>query len=169
MVGTYSQSFKAKFIEEFIDDLRSNTSNYYVTFGKNTPWPDDMAPPPAINSIGASFYDVYKNLLFGKKVSPTDIAYMTRRINWTSGTVYDEYRDDDPDLFSKNFYVVNSSFRVYKCISNNNGAPSTVEPVDLVYNGDFKTADGYLCISLALLIETNLCLIILFLSLQMLL
>ena len=142
-LGSITQAFKNQFITQFINDVRSNTNNYFITFGKNFPWPDDQNPPPVSTSVSGALYQVYTDMLFGKKMSATDIAYMARRVNWTTDTVYDIYDDTDPDLYTKNFYVVNSANRVYKCLYNNNGAPSTHEPQLFNFNGDFDTPDGY--------------------------
>lgn len=143
MSGSITQAFKYTIIQQFISDVKSSNSNYYITFGKNMPWQDDMNPPPADVSIGSITYQYYDDLLFGKKVSSSDVSYMARRVQWTSGTVYNHYDDKDPDLYTKNFFVINSANRVYKCLFNNYGAPSTVEPQLFNYNGDFNTADGY--------------------------
>jgi len=143
MAGNITQAFKNKFINQFINDVKSNTSNYYISFGRNYSWPDDMNPPPANTSLTVGFIDVYRDMLFGKKISATDIAYMTKRVDWTSGTVYDIFDDLDPNLYDKQFFVMNSSYRVYKCLDNNYGAPSTIEPNSFGNNGDFNTPDGY--------------------------
>ncbi len=82
----------------------------------------------------------------------------TRR-NWTTGTVYDYYRHDYGDinsagsvisadsgatsLYDATFYVMNSTFDVYKCIDNNSGAASTVEPTGNKSTSVFTTGDSY--------------------------
>ena len=122
----------------------STGSNYYVTFGKFFEWPDDSNPPATNTSIKESFYNVYSNMLFGKKVLGSDIGYIANRITWTGNTVYDYYSHLDPDLYTKNFYVINSKNRVYKCLFNNYGVTSTVEPDTTQTSGDFTTTgDGY--------------------------
>ena len=70
----------------------------------------------------------------------------------TSGTVYDEYRHNYTSsntassgastLWASTFYVVTSDYNVYKVISNNNGANSTVMPTGTSTN-ILTTADGY--------------------------
>lgn len=143
MAGSITQAFKYTIIKQFINDVQSSNSNYYVTFGRSVAWPDDMNPPAANVGIGSITYQYYDDLIFGKKVSSADVSYMARKIQWVPNTVYNQYDDQDPNLYSKNFYVINSSNRVYICLYNNNDAPSTVEPQLFNYNGDFDTADGY--------------------------
>lgn len=74
--------------------------------------------------------NVYDNMLFGKRIKPDDIKLSVKRYNWQLGQVYDMY-DDSVDLTDKRFYVATDTgleVRVYKCLFNNGGAPSTVEP-----------------------------------------
>lgn len=143
MSGIFTQNIKNKFIEEMKTDVASNTSFYYVTFGKFTEWPDDNNPPASNSSIKEAHYEVNRNILFGKRVNENNIAYIASKKTWTANTVYDYYSDRDPDLYSKNYYVINSLNRVYKCLFNNYGGQSTIEPNLTVNNGDFNTADGY--------------------------
>ena len=144
MSSIFSQSLKSKFTEEFINDVASNNSNYYVCFGRASPWDDDQNPPQANAAVSSYYYDVQQNILFGKKVDPTDIAYMARNIQWTSNTIFDYYDDKDPNLYSKNYYVINQYGRVYKCLFNNYGAASLVVPNITSTIGDFTTSDGYI-------------------------
>lgn len=92
-----------------------------------------------------------ENIVFGKKVYPEDIKFMIRYYPWQSDAVYDQY-DDKADLETLRFYSVvgpnnnnSGDYRVYKCLSNNNGAPSTSPPN---YNVETKNQiyimpDGY--------------------------
>jgi hypothetical protein len=143
MTGIFSQDIKSKYISNFLEDVANTSSNYYVTFGKFFSWPDDNSPPATNSAISSIHYDVNRNMMYGKKLDITDLAYIVENNTWTSGTVYDFYDDQDPDIYSKQFYVVTSLFRVYKCLFNNYGAPSTVEPDLTINSGDFDTADGY--------------------------
>ena len=87
----------------------------------------------------------HDSMLFLKKVNKGDIARVVRRINWTSGTIYDMYRNDyniqkgapqsnSKTLYDANYYVVNSEYKVYMCINNGenpdnpDGQKSLVEP-----------------------------------------
>jgi hypothetical protein len=87
-----------------------------------------------------------------KKINLRDVSYVVPRINWASGTVYDQYDGNysttspaysgATSLKTANFYVLTSAFGVYKCIFNNNNAVSTVEPSGQDIT-TFTTADGY--------------------------
>ena len=47
------------------------------------------------------------------------------------------------NLFDATFYVMNSTYDVYKCIDNNGGAASTVEPTGNKSTSVFSTGDSY--------------------------
>jgi hypothetical protein len=143
MTGIFTQNIKNKFIEEFVTDVSSNGSNYYVAFGKFFEWPEDTNPPAPNSSIKESQYNINRDFLFGKKVLPDNVSYIAKRKNWTSGTVYDYFDHTDPYIYDRQYYIINSNNRVYKCLFNNYGAASTVEPNLTINNGDFNTADGY--------------------------
>jgi len=145
MSGIFNSNIKSKIINDIIKDVSNPSSNYYIGFGKTLSWPDENNPDPANSSISTSFYDVSKNLLFGKRLSMSDFAFVTTKHQWTSSTVYAQYDDTDANLYDKAFYVITSVNQVYKCLFNNYGAPSTVEPPSFAtYNNrDFDTSDGY--------------------------
>ena len=141
--STFTQDMKNKLIGNFIEDVSSNTSNYYVCFGQPFPWNSNDLPPNTDVSVHSSYYNVQENILTGKKVQATDIAHLAPNYPWSSNTVYTYYSDMDANLYNEQFYVVNSSGRLYKCLFNNYNAPSTIEPTSSSTVGDFTTADGY--------------------------
>ncbi len=137
--------FVAKQVKESVSEPSS--SNVYLMFGKASSWANDAIPTQANTSI-RNTNDIWKNLIGGKRVSGNNIRHAIPRVNWVAGTVYDEYSDvmDSLDQLNANnqFYVFTSEHNVYKCLSNNNGAPSTVMPNILVTTTHFQTADGYI-------------------------
>jgi hypothetical protein len=81
-----------------------------------------------------------------KLIGADNTSLVVPRNSWTSGNVYTQY-DNSIDLFDPNsglppFFVVTDSLNVYKCLDNNNGATSTVEPVGTTTNV-VTSADGY--------------------------
>lgn len=163
--------FKAKFKKTIADaiyqEVTSRTARYYHWFGKENSWQDFLSPfipaNPTEDSPGAPSdnfrYDLHvrRDILTAKLVKPSDVSYVVRRIDWVSGTVYDDY-DDAYDtatgfgfgpaysgatrLEDSNFYVLTSQYNVYKCISNNLNTPSTVMPTGTTPDV-FETSDGY--------------------------
>jgi hypothetical protein len=97
-------------------------------------WDDDNNPPSPVQDQ-KTIKDVFKNMFVAKQVTSSNMSPVTQRIDWTSGAIYDYYRDD-VDMFAvneagflvKSFYVKNRYDQVFKCLWNNNGAASTDEP-----------------------------------------
>lgn len=123
-----------------------NASNVYFTIGKTLPWANDSAPPVANSSV-RTYNEIWSNMIGGKRLTGNDVAIVTYRYNWESGVVYQQYDDNINDAVLRgenyNFYVVTEDWNVYKCISNNNGAASTVKPTSTLTSGTFTLADGY--------------------------
>lgn len=128
MPNIVTNQLKINNSKNFIDSISLSSGNsLYMFLGKPNPWSDeDTAPSPKDTLENTA--KIWDEMVSLKRILPTDIVHVVKRIDWTSGTLYDEYDSADEDLFSKSFYVMNSEFNVYKCISNNNGSPSLVEP-----------------------------------------
>ena len=122
-------------------------SYLYVALGKQLTWNSgtEVVPNPVDGTVALN--TLYDNALFVKRLTNADASYVVPRINWRSGTVYSEYVDD-ADIFGTNFYVLNSQYKVFKCLSNNNGAASTSQPEITLSSTSLEepyieTADGY--------------------------
>ena len=127
----------------FIQDVKDTRNSYYVFAGKATPWTNEASPPAANGSVEQIGLTVYADMLYGKLLANSDVYTMIPRYDWTTNTAYAAYDQYDGDLYSKQFYVMNDQYQVYKCISNNRGARSTVEPRLTTSYGTFNTADDY--------------------------
>lgn len=135
---------------QFIESIsEAANSVYYVFAARNKEYPDgDSIIPQPIDDNEDILYDVYDHMIFGKRVGSDDVSLMVARHNWTTGTVYDKYRDDQY-MFDKKFFVVvdeGSYFHVYKCLDNNLGSSSTVPPTFSDTGADdefYGTSDGY--------------------------
>jgi hypothetical protein len=114
----------------------------YLAIGKIGAWANDAAPDTPIDTID-EHNGIWNQMHFAKRLTTSDISLVCRRINWTANTVYDQYRND-LDLTTLNYYVLTSDFNIYKCLENNQGAPSTIEPTYSSINTTNRTADGYL-------------------------
>ena len=106
------------------NSLRVNSANRFATtavgsyafIGKPTVWSEASdAPPTPINNVD-SYNDIHSQMLSLKRVVSNDVHNMIRRINWTSGLVYDIYRHDYSfslaahsgavNLYDSNFIVI---------------------------------------------------------------
>lgn len=121
------------------------SDNVYLGLGKIDVWDDENIPPIPLD-IDSDAIEIKRNIFGVKKISNNDFRQACLRINWVSGTIYTQYDSYDSALYTKNFYVLNSSYEVFKCLDNNNGGLSTSEPTTLSVDssGYFNGADGYL-------------------------
>jgi len=118
----------------------------------------DTAPVTPADNVNAQHFP-YDDMLAAKKITSSDITFAIPRRNWTTGTTYDIYRHDYGEritgttttqtansgvstLHDASFYVLTAARNVYKCLDNNGGAESTVEPTD-TSTSILSTADGY--------------------------
>lgn len=143
-----SKKLNVSTAEDFVDSVK-NESAYYVFAAKHTPYANnsDTTIPTPVDSVLENTLDVYDNMLFGKRVSNTDIVEMIPRYNWTANTQYTQYDDTDGVLHTKQFYATvnaGAQFHTYKCLYNNKGAASTVEPSGTDSNSFESLVDGYI-------------------------
>ena len=151
MAAIITEKFRLHNAKEFKQSATESGNAMYMFIGRPLSWSDDSNPPTPVDSLNDE-YDAYANMTALKKVSSTDVSHAIIRRDWTSGTVYDEYRHNYTSsntansgastLWASTFYVVTSDYNVYKVISNNNGANSTVMPSGTSTN-ILTTGDGY--------------------------
>ncbi len=150
----------------FVSAARSDSNSYYTFVG--LPNPTDVASdwntsPPAPKDSFEQEDDYWDTMIALKKVNAGDVKRMVRRKTWTSGVTYDMYRNDitrtnlskpsnATNLYSANYFVVNSEFKVYICLQNgtdpenSSGRPSLDEPnfTDLEPRSAGTSGDGYI-------------------------
>ena len=130
-----------------------SAANSYLFIGRPNAWPDDNAPPAPTNNW-EEFYRTYDEMISLKAIAASDIYHMIPRVTWTSGIVYDMYKQNyskvntahsgGSNLFDCNFFTVNQNRDVYVCLDNNGNTKSTVEPLSVGdINTPFYTSDGY--------------------------
>lgn len=125
----------------------------YICLGNHVAYANESSPDSIVETI-ASEKSVWDNIFAAKRITGNDVQLVVPRNNWTANTKYRNYDDtiEFSDLFVSNtnqnlkpMYVFTSERNVYKCLSNNNSANSTVEPTGdfNTSNGNIATADGY--------------------------
>jgi hypothetical protein len=134
----------AEQLKESTSEPSPNTQ-LYICYGKVDAWAND-AVPPASNTSVTQYYDIWSNMIGGKKLVSSDMMHVIPRYDWASGTTYVAYDDTNANLVDGNtaFYVMNSDYSVYKCLANNSGTPSTVEPTSISPYIVTQTTDGYI-------------------------
>ena len=149
-------NFRTHMAEQLFESVTESANTIYYAFAaKSTEWENDSVPESNGNSVRKSYYDIYDQMLFGKRLGKTDIRYMIKKRLWTSGSIYEPFDIETEDLDNKDFYVVSQEnntqsqtidYSVFKCLNNNNGAASTVSPKrsEVTASDDlYQTADGY--------------------------
>ena len=119
-----------------------NSTVLYTVIGKNTDFTSEPTPDNINENNKYVNVTVYDDAIGAKKIETSHVSHVAPRYNWETGAVYSMYRDTDNNLFERNFYVLTDDLNVYKCLNNNGGSPSTIEPrgYDL---SPFTNSDGY--------------------------
>ena len=158
MAAIITEKFRTHNAKQFIEDFSESGQSNYIFIGRSHAWTDDTSPPAPANSqseeIGA-----YEDMIALKKVSSTDISHGLVRYDWTSGTKYDEYRDNYSssnttnvtgvsNFFDGRGYVITDEFKVYKCLktgmSGGSTVASTIKPTSVDTANPQVTSDGYM-------------------------
>ena len=137
----------------------------------DTSEPDPNNPnAPSSDTTANTSYSHWKDMIAAKKVASSDVSHVIARNNWISGRYYSMYDDTvkfslmnsnqtSQDVYTGSanatatlypMYVMNSTFKVYKCLFNNKTEsgrpqPSTVEPTATTTTAGAPAAlaDGY--------------------------
>jgi hypothetical protein len=145
MASIVTTKFRVHNAEQFAEAF-SETSNtiMYLFIGKSTAFPNDNAPPTPVNSTANVEYTPWRDMYAAKRITTADVSHAIPRYDWTAGTVYDKYDDQDTNLLeSDDFYVITEDYNVYKVLGNAGGTASTTKPSG-VSTSPFTTADGYI-------------------------
>lgn len=134
------------------DDIVINTYNlyslpnpsdyYYVFLGKTTAWTNESSPSASVDTRDVES-EIKRDIIAVKRVTPADTTLMIPRVNWLTGTTYSAY-DSDVVLqnLANDFYVMNSSYKIYKCVYSP-GTASTIQPTHTTTGAGVTLADGY--------------------------
>ena len=169
MPAIVTNKFRLNNAEQFYESFSEASTSFYLFVGRPQPWTSttpfgggsDSSPPTPLDNVDDE-YMYYRDMQAAKRITSADIQYAIPRHTWTTGTVYDYYRGDYGAQWSSTasdivktvnngtnlwasttlFYVITSLNNVYKCMWNNAGATSTVEPTG-TSNSELTTADGY--------------------------
>ncbi len=179
MPAIVTDQFRILNANNFVESVESDQNSYYVFIGLPNPtglpepsslvgygrsegWNDTGTTPSPIDSF-SDIAHVGDTMMYGKRIASANIRRIIKRVDWTAGTKYEMYRDDystkntspikdSSRLYGANYYVMNSDFKVYVCISNGStgdnptGNISQDEPTfsDLEPSRAGTSGDGYL-------------------------
>jgi hypothetical protein len=151
MSALVTDQFRILNATNFIESVDNSSDSYYVWvgltnpnrytgFGRNINWDggdgvvNGVVPNPIDNLDYLTQYE--DTLLFGKKVTSSNIRRVIKRVDWVRGKKYDMYRHDysisnlspiakRARLYDSEYYVLNSDYRVYICIENGSSGINT--------------------------------------------
>jgi hypothetical protein len=134
----------------FVKATANNQANTkYLFVGEHV---NSISPTPDVanSSLKYSSSDVYRHMTFGKRIDGNNVCQVIRNLAYIPNTSYDMYDDVVPDIWNTNFYTVTSAgsyHHIFKCLDNNLGSNSTIQPdfSDIVGSNTtlYQTADGY--------------------------
>jgi hypothetical protein len=152
--------------KNFVASATSSSNSYYSFVGLTnaTDYASNWeSNPPAPKDSFEQENDYWDTMVALKKIKVNDVSQVIRKITWSSGTIYDMYRHDisrtntskpseSTSLYSADYYVINSDYRVYICLQNGTdpenptGRPSLDEPTftDLEPKAAGDSGDGYI-------------------------
>lgn len=148
MSALVTDQFRILNATNFIESV--DNDSYYVWvglsnpnisgFGRNANWDggtgvtNGVVPNPVDNLDYLTQYE--DTLLFGKKVTSSNIRRVVKRVDWVRGKKYDMYRHDysitnvspiakRARLYDSEYYVINSDYKVYICTQNGSSGINT--------------------------------------------
>lgn len=139
---TITNEYKTGIVQYFVED--SATNDYYI-FGSTI-----NSDVNLLNTV-ADKREFLNKTIFGLKVDPNEIFAAIKNYPWQPGSVYTQY-DDGVDISGSKFYAVvypvdsnTGDYLIFKCLSNNYGAPSEFPPfyLETVDGQLYSMADGY--------------------------
>lgn len=144
MAAIITDKLKKQVLESIITDIDSSDNNYYIGVGRSEVWNvSDTAPTPE-NTLRE-----IRNLGFSLQSMKTvaDKSFVVPRYNWSSGSIYSGFNDDQAGHPNQAYYVITDENHIYICLQPGRNAAgasviSTVKPTGTLTSA-FKTSDGY--------------------------
>ena len=170
MPAIISDQFRILNAANFVAGVADTSQSYYTFIGLpnsqdvgagygTTDWNTNT---PAPKDGFREYNDDYDTMIALKKLTTSDVKRLVKKYTWTSGTVYEMYKNNytrtnlspqtsSTNLYDAKYYVVNSQYRVYLCINNGQtpenplGARSLDEPTftSLEPRSAGTSGDGY--------------------------
>jgi len=145
MTAIVSSNFRVTNANNFKEDVQN--SNVYVAIGRADAWSATTADnvdgtPFTPNDHLEDQNNARRQFIGLQKLTSADVSHVVKRYDWTTGRSYIAWDSDDANIYDKEFYVLTNEFKVYKCLRNNNGGQSTVQPTHTTAD-PVNLSDGY--------------------------
>jgi hypothetical protein len=152
--------------KKFVNAAISGEDVYYTFIGlpNSSELKQDWDVDPLSPKDSFDDENIYWDTMLAlKRVTPTSVKQVVKKVIWSSGIIYDMYRHDitrtnlskpsnATNLYAANYYVINEDYKVYICLYNGtdpenpNGRPSLSQPTftDLEPRRAGDSGDGYI-------------------------
>ena len=75
MATKITKNFNVHNARQFVESLDEQANSlYYVTAGRHLPWANASSPTVPSDSLEDTYYNIYDNMSFGKKVNVADVV-----------------------------------------------------------------------------------------------
>ena len=136
MKSAITPLLRFEIVEDIKDDMFPVGANTYIGIGRPIRW-GDAVDPESEDEIESVVYttdyrnQIYRDLIAIKKVAAADLAFVVPRVDWLSGTTYDEYTDS-VEMFS---------FTDKLSIGTANASGNVVTANTAVFTGNISTGN----------------------------
>ena len=150
MAAIVTNKLKKQILQTVLTRTADSSDRYYIGISRSNPWDNTDTVPTVGNTereernFRASLQSILRT---------TDVSFVAKRYNWSSGSIYSAYNDNQTAIQNSAtypYYVVTANQRVYLCVQqgkadNGTVSTSTVDPDTTGATTAAKaTSDGYI-------------------------
>ncbi len=150
MAAIVTNNLKKQILQTVLTRTADSSDRYYVGISRSNSWDGTDTVPTVGNTEREkrNFRAALQSIL-----RTTDVSFVAKRYNWSSGSIYSAYNDNQTTAQNSAtypYYVVTANQRVYLCVQQgkaDNGtiSTSTVDPDTTGATTAAKaTSDGYI-------------------------
>jgi len=162
MAAIVTNNLKKQLLQTIVTDISADSANYYyIGISRSNPWDGTDTVPTVGNTEREkrNFRAALQSI-----IRTTDASFVAPRYNWSSGSIYSAYNDNQTAAANSTtypYYVLTANQRVYLCLQQGKSdtgtiLQSTVDPDTIGANTSASaTSDGYIWKYLFTLSGTN--------------
>ncbi len=150
MAAIVTNKLKKQILQTVLTKTADSSDRYYIGISRSNPWDNTDTVPTVGNTereernFRASLQSILRT---------TDVSFVAKRYNWSSGSIYSAYNDNQTAIQNSAtypYYVVTANQRVFLCVQqgkadNGTVSTSTVDPDTTGATTAAKaTSDGYI-------------------------
>jgi len=162
MAAIVTNNLKKQLLQTIVTDISADSANYYyIGISRSNPWDETDTVPTVGNTEREkrNFRAALQSI-----IRTTDASFVAPRYNWSSGSIYSAYNDNQTAAANSTtypYYVLTANQRVYLCLQQGKSdtgtiLQSTVDPDTIGANTSASaTSDGYIWKYLFTLSGTN--------------